>query len=94
MSLFHKLGFVVHPTKSVLKPGKEITYLGFVINSDTMRIRPTEEKRDKIKDLAVELLRNGSASIRVLARFIGMIVACFHGVMFGPLWYRRMEMTK
>ena len=94
MTLFHKLGFVVHPSKSVLKPGKQITYLGFVINSENMTVRPTEEKREKIKDLSTKMLGKGYASIRELARFIGMVVACFHGVMYGPLWYRRMENDK
>ena len=94
MDVFQRLGFVVHPEKSILRPEKQITYLGFVINSENMTVRPTEEKKEKIKDLAVTLLHKGYASIRLLAKFIGMIVASFPGVMYGPLWYRQIENDK
>ena len=31
--LFSKLGFILHPVKSVLKPVQVLTFLGFVLNS-------------------------------------------------------------
>ena len=94
LDIFQRLGFVIHPTKSVLKPVREITYLGFVINSENMIVTPTDEKKKKIRDLASKLLSLGYSTIRLLAKFIGMIVACFPGVMHGPLWYRRLENDK
>ena len=94
LDIFHKLGFVIHPTKSVLKPTQKITYLGFEIDSKDMTVRPTEEKKEKIKELSEKLLKQGYSTIRVLAKLIGMIVACFPGVMHGPLHYRRMESDK
>ena len=33
VALFDKLGFVVHPDKSILKPALVISYLGFQISS-------------------------------------------------------------
>ena len=59
-----------------------------------MTVTPTEEKKTKIKDLVLQLLTQGSSSIRLLAKFIGMIIASFPGVMHGPLWYRRLENDK
>ena len=39
--LFDRLGFVVHPGKSVLIPTQEITILGFLINSRKMSVKLT-----------------------------------------------------
>ena len=38
LGLFEKLGFVVHPEKSVLKPTQSITYLDSVLHSKTMTV--------------------------------------------------------
>ena len=32
--------------------------------------------------------------MRTLAKFIGQAEAIFHGVMYGPLWYRTLEKDK
>ena len=47
--LFDRLGFVVHPDKSVLIPTQEITILGFVINSRkvSVKLAPQKEKNRK-----------------------------------------------
>ncbi len=44
-----KAGFVVHPEKSILNPTKEIKYLGFLLNSESMTIRVTRERALKLK---------------------------------------------
>ena len=41
VNLFIKLGFLPHPEKSVFEPTEIITFLGFVINSVTMKITLT-----------------------------------------------------
>ena len=94
LSLFRSLGFVVHPEKSVLTPSRQITYLGFIINSENMTVVATDEKKQKIMKTATKLLTEGSSTVRELAQFIGQVVACFAGVKFGPLWYRSMERDK
>ena len=45
ISTFDKLGFVVHPSKSVLSPTQEITYLEFIIKSEEMTVRITEKRK-------------------------------------------------
>ena len=45
---FLKLGFIIHPEKSSLKPSQETTYLGFVFNSKEMSVTLTSVKREKI----------------------------------------------
>ena len=44
---FDKLGFVVHAQKSVLIPNQSLVFLGFVINSVTMKISLTDSKKGK-----------------------------------------------
>ena len=43
--MLEELGFLVHPTKSVLIPTQEIIVLGFVINSVTMTVRLCRKRR-------------------------------------------------
>ena len=47
LCLFEKLGFVIHPEKSVLAPTHVITYLGFEINSVDMTVTLMREKKRK-----------------------------------------------
>ena len=48
----------------------------------------------KIQSFASQLLKEGVCSVRTLAKFIGQAVASFHGVMYGPPWYRALEKDK
>ncbi len=93
--LFDSLGFVVHPTKSILVPKQEIVTLGFLINSIQMTIQFTRDKAIGLK-LDCEALLNPDKPklIREVARVIGKIVASFPGVMYGPLYYRYLEWDK
>ena len=45
VSLFTRLGFTVHPDKSVLKPTQELVFLEFVLNSRTMTFSLTRENK-------------------------------------------------
>ena len=51
LTLLEKLGFVIHPLKSVFIPTQEIVFPGFLINSHSMTIRLTVEKKDKLISL-------------------------------------------
>ena len=41
--LFSSLGFRVHDEKSVLEPTRELTFLGYVLNSTDMSVAPTKD---------------------------------------------------
>ena len=92
--LFSELGFTIHPTKSVTEPVHEIKFLGFVINSHTMEIRPTEEKAQEISDQCAALSETSRPTIRLVSSVIGKLVATFPGVQQGPLHYRSLEKDK
>lgn len=44
VALFQSLGFIIHDEKSVLEPTQRLVFLGFLLNSTNMTVRPTEEK--------------------------------------------------
>ena len=92
--LLDKLDLVVHPEKSTFIPSQVLVILGFIINSLTMTIQLTTEKPLGLKTVCVEFLRATTLSIREVASAIGRIVASFHGVMHGPLFFRHLEKDK
>ena len=89
--LFDRLGFVIHPDKSVLVPTQEITILGFVINSRKMSVKLEPQKEKNIKRLVNQLFSMKNPSIRLLAKAIGTIVSVFPAVKYPPLYYRAPE---
>ena len=59
LQLFERLGFAVHPVKSVLTPSHSLTYLGFILNSVSMNITLIDEKKVKIQRFVSQLLKEG-----------------------------------
>ena len=91
ISLLDKVGFVIHPEKSVLLP---TTFLGFVLNSILMQVSLTPERAQKLKDACENLLATASPSIRDVAHVLGLMTSSFPGVMYGPLHQKFLEMDK
>jgi hypothetical protein len=89
-----KMGFIVHPIKSVLKPTQVLIFLGFVLNSVKMTVSLTLEKIKHIKAKCLKLVSNVSITIHYLAEIIGLLVSSFPGVLHGPLFYSNIETDK
>ncbi len=89
-----ELGFIVHPEKSVFTPQQEITFLGFVINTQSMTVSLPDAKKQEILQDCTNLLSATSITIRQVAGVIGKMVAAFPAVEYGPLHYRNMEIDK
>ena len=85
------MAFLIQPEKSVLVPVKIITFLGFILDSLQMLVRPTHEKGEKLKSACEKLLTKPELTVQELAEVIGIIVSNFPGVEFGPLFYRGLE---
>ena len=64
LTLFNKLGFVVHPEKSVLYPTQRLVFLGFVLDSVTMKVFVTPEKANNVETACQQLLLSPCPSIR------------------------------
>ena len=92
--LLERLGFVIHPQKSVLIPVQEIVFLGFSINSKSMTIRLTEEKIESLISLISSILNTEQNKVRTIAKAIGHMIASFPAVKFGPLHYRHLDNDK
>ncbi|XP_021342020.1 uncharacterized protein LOC110442652 [Mizuhopecten yessoensis] len=88
------LGLTIHPEKSVLRPTRCITFLGFVLNSETMTICLTKGKADNVVHVCQELLNTKVTSIRHLAQVVGKMVACAPAVPHAPLFYKTLEHEK
>ena len=93
--MFIALGFIVHPTKSVLIPTQKlIFFLGFVIDSGLMRIYLTPEKSRNVISVCSELYHSKCFTIRGVSRVIGYIISSFPEVIQGPLYCRHLEREK
>lgn len=92
--LFTDLGLTLNMTKSVPIPIQVITFLGFVLISVQMTVSLTPSEALKLKSKVIDLLDNQSPSIRTVSEVIGLMVAGFPGVMYGPLYYRQLEVEK
>ena len=94
ITLLDRLGFVIHPEKSILIPTQEITFLGFIFNSANMTLKLTPERALKLKTACLETLEAATPHIRDVARLLGLMTSSFPGVMYGALHYRALEMGK
>ena len=93
-NLLQSLGFTVHFVKSQLEPKQIAEFLGFVIDSVRMTVSLPEEKKTKILLLIGSVLSREDVRIRDVASLIGNFVSSFPGSMYGPLYYRNIEMDK
>eukprot|EP00794_Sanderia_malayensis_P001725 gene1725-1923_t len=94
VTLLDSLGFVVHPKKSVFIPAKTITFLGFVLDSVNMTVYLTQDRAHSIKRVCDTVLSSTCLTIRQVAQLLGKITSSFPGAMFGPLYYRNLDMNK
>ena len=94
VKLVTDLGFCVHPKKSCLIPSQEIVFPGNVLNSVTMTIKLTSEKKQKVLKACKTLQTQAQHTIREVAKVLGLLVSSFPAVMYGPLYYRQMEREK
>ena len=94
VNLLQKLGFTIHPNKSILIPTQILVFLGFVISSLDMTISLTPEKTEKILHMVRHILDAEYITIRAVASCIGLLFSSFPAVQFGPLYYRNLEIYK
>jgi hypothetical protein len=94
VSLIESVGFIIHENKSVLIPVQKIVFLGNYIDSKKMIVSLTESRRETILLECKSLMNRTTASIRDVARVIGLMVAAFSAVQHGPLFYRNLEREK
>ena len=93
LNLLQSLGFNISQ-KSCLVPTQCLHHLGFMIDSVNMRICLHSDKKSNILNMLINALNTPCISIKMLASIIGTLVATFQGILYGPLYYRNMELLK
>jgi len=67
-TLFASLGFLINMAKSSVIPARQITFLGFVLDSVSMTITLTEEKKTKVKTICTAMQHKHETTITELAQ--------------------------
>ena len=86
-------GFIIHPVKSVLEPTKRPIYLGFVLDSESMTVKLTDQKVPTLKSDCHKLLRKHDITIHELSQVVGKMVTAIPGTN-GKLFYRNCDNHK
>ena len=94
IEVFTKLGFTISDKKSVLVPTKEIEFLGFIINSNTMTVSLSSSKVEHIKNHIHSLLANKNCTIRHFANVLGKIEATEPANPWCLLYTKILEISK
>ena len=90
---FDNHGFVAHPTKSEFIPKQEIVFLGFVLNSVTMKITLTPTHYDNVL-LFLKFICENAPKVKKQKRTLGYMVSSFPAIPFGDAHYRWLEQDK
>ena len=78
-----KLGFTIHPEKSLFIPTQTLEFLGFILNSINMTVRLATEKAQIIKKKCIALERDNKMHYQGCGksnRFIGQPLS------WGNIW--------
>ena len=73
ISVLSDLGFVVHVEKSVFVPQQQATFVGFRINSLTMKITLTPEKVNKITTFIFRRLHKQLGTLYLVSQQSSMV---------------------
>ena len=92
--LLSSLGFVINGQKSSVTPAQRIIFLGFVLDSVSMTITLTDDKKVKVKANCTAMQHKHETTITELAQLVGTLVSSLPGVQFGKLHYRKLEIEK
>ena len=76
IGLLQNLGFIINFEKSMLTPSTTLEFLGFLINSRTMKFSLPQEKIMKVQTLCKSLLRENPTSLHLLSQLLGFLESC------------------
>ena len=66
VNLIDSLGFTIHPEKSTFIPSQVLIFLGFVINSVTLKVCLTDVRKVAIKEACIKLVKKGLLQLEQL----------------------------
>lgn len=94
IDLLSHLGFVINERKSLLSPTRQITFLGFTIDSVGRTLSLPPKKILKIRREIKRTLARSSISLRQVARVVGLLSSSIQAIFPGPLHYRALQRLK
>ena len=98
LSLLRKLpeslGLLINDAKCQLQPTTRICFLGFIIDSISMKLLLPEDKLQKIISACLNLVSKNNPSVREVAHVTGLLVSAFPAVNYLILYDRSIEMCK
>ena len=92
--MLRSLGFTISVKKSVVRPCTSITFLGFDIDSVSMRVTIPAEKASEIQDSVQLTIQNPHMSVRQFAGVVGKLAATLPANRHGQLYLKHLEMAK
>ena len=92
--LLQSLGFTINLEESSFHPSKQITHLGFIIDSETYTMCLPIDKVEKIQQVCTELLNARQVTIHHFAKGIGLLVSSYLAVNYAQLHTRYLEIYK
>ena len=84
-----RLGLVTSADKCQWDPVQRFVWCGFLWDLKEFRVEVTEEKKDRIKSMACELLDKNLVTARELAAFTGLVISCAQAVGRNARFYTR-----
>ena len=91
MTLLESLGFIINRDKSILNPTREITFLGFTINSVKMTLSLPHDKETNIRSHCHQMLAQPRVTLRAIAQILGILESALPAIWRAPLHYRRLQ---
>lgn len=88
---FVLLGFVINFKKTISKPSRKITFLGYVLDSINQTVSLPTEKIIRVEEMCMVILTQGNCTKRVLASVVGTLHSCAIAVCPAPLYYRNLQ---
>lgn len=92
--LLQHLGFLINVGKSSMVPSNTLTFLGFVLDANQMKVFPTQEKISKTSDFINEVLQGNVFKIRTVASLVGILNDLVKGTDYGSAHIKGLEVEK
>ena len=92
--ILEELGFILNYDKCEFTPKLKCQFLGFVLNSEMMRIELPESKKLQILNFIRNLRNKKVCRIREFASLVGCITAACPAVRYGWLYSKNLERVK
>ena len=93
-NLLEALGFTINQPKSQTIPAQQIQFLGFLVDSNLMKLLLPQEKVQSIAQSCQWLMKQSTVTIRQLFQLLGRMTAAASAVLSAPIQYRHLQYLK